>query len=159
VPPAFRVGDFRRRNEVFEWPFEYREQAMLALVNEFNTRTDREEWMINELSDLHSNLRFIDEITKAELVNNDIGIVCEQMKRAPILDTSAQDVIDRRQDVAREKRMQRAVPTLLRGFPGKRCMEHRSYAGIRNPRPDCAACNQVFLARRKKRAQAKAKRQ
>lgn len=56
VPPAFRVGGFIRRNDVFGWSREYKEQAFEALRNELIKREDElGQDQKNELKDMEWN--------------------------------------------------------------------------------------------------------
>lgn len=57
-PPAFRIGEFKRHRNVFKWPLDYREQALLALAIELRGRR-LEEFMRDELSDMQRNAEFL----------------------------------------------------------------------------------------------------
>ena len=59
VPPAFRVGTFKRRSEVNQWPAGYRIQASIAIETELAEREDIESWMRNELQDICDNTKFL----------------------------------------------------------------------------------------------------
>jgi hypothetical protein len=154
VAPFLRVGQFKRRAGVADWPVEYRTQAFAALLSELRKRNDYaqyrkhdlEGWMSGELADMFKNaLTF--------------AFACQDIEPQVEKDTSAQDVIDRAAErltaaveqkaYRKAKRMRRAVESDRWGFPGKRCLEHRSYAGIRKPRVECNACRQVYRARRR----------
>jgi hypothetical protein len=145
VPPAFRVGQFKRHDNVFEWPLVYKEQAAAALREALQTRkTELTSDMRNEMTDMEANAVFLD------LLRNSTGPLVNVPETAVLTSKEIAPVI--RRGLAKIKRMRRAVPTTLRGFPGKRCMEHRSYSGTRKPRVDCNACRQVFNARRRRPA-------
>jgi hypothetical protein len=62
VQPAFRVGAFKRHNNVFTWPLDYREQAMRKIYGELQRRTDLEEQYQDELNDMRVNARTIIEL-------------------------------------------------------------------------------------------------
>jgi hypothetical protein len=155
VPPAFRVGDFKRRKNVDQWPLDYRVQAGREIRRELESRKDYELWMQFEVKDMLENEKFINSLAPSPPTIN-LRPFTEEEIRATIAkhgldpDRYVPERVQRR-SLAREKRMKRAVVTGLMGFPGKRCMEHRSYAGIRRPRVDCKACGQVYRARQLKR--------
>jgi hypothetical protein len=174
VPPAFRVGDFKRRKNVDQWPIDYRQQAGREIFKELEGRADYEHWMQLEVKDMRTNADFLSSLQQYAiedvLTTDKIREKLRQMgitdpgryiPRSKMVDTSAQDALDRaaeRRENAeaqranrKAKRMKRAVKTDLPGCPGVRCMEHRSYCGLRNPRVDCNACKQVYRARQRRR--------
>jgi hypothetical protein len=187
VPPAFRIGQFRRRANVDRWPLDYREQAGHEIRAELRKRSDLEPWMKGEVQDMVANAAYLegrppswqqvlrtyaeqDGLTADEIRRRlgDLGLDADRYVPQPtksfVAETNARIIAHREKrarerranlkeirEMNREKRMRRAVPTDLTGFPDKRCMEHRSYAGIRKPRVDCNACKQVYRARQQKR--------
>lgn len=167
-PPALRVGQFIRRGPIHRWPREYVAQAVHALRAELRRRRDVEQWMKDELADIGRNARFLRLVANAgrrivcepkesfldyAIGDLDLAKRCEQAAA-----TAVEPLLSPREDrraKRKAKRMRRAVDTDKLGFPGKRCMEHRSYYGIRRPRVDCRACKQVFNARKARRRTAK----
>lgn len=175
VPPAFRVGEFRQRPEVCEWPVEYRAQACSAFTEELEQRDDLEPVLKHQFDDLLANADFLQAVKDnvgatgpmgepgiseqglrdilEEYCRRDAELSTAQSMRdldtrmGEAIDTSARDMIDRRRDLAKAKRMRKAVP---KGRGLLRCMEHRSYAGIRKPRVECKACAQVYRARQRR---------
>ncbi len=57
VAPVFRIGDFKRYNDVPKWPLSYRERAMTNLENEFLKRDDAEQSELDEYNDMLANGR------------------------------------------------------------------------------------------------------
>jgi hypothetical protein len=180
VPPAFRVGEFRRRANIDRWPLDYREQAGHEIRGELRKRADLDPWMKGEVQDMVANAAYLDgkvpswqvapridlrpytadDLRKMEQIPKKITLLekLARERQAAAAEQKASRKAKRMKRAAAEqkasrkaKRMKRAVPTDLRGLPGKRCMEHRSYAGIRKSRTDCNACKQVYRARLRRR--------
>lgn len=58
VPPAFRVGEFRRWKDVATWDPEYLQEAMGELASEFESRTDNRDYL-DLYREMGSNARFM----------------------------------------------------------------------------------------------------
>lgn len=90
VPPAFRVGEFKRRKHVDEWPLAYRVQASNAMQDELSTREDVEDWMRHEMNDMALNNVFIQSALSGvqrvslqdyKLNESDLNVISDQLTR------------------------------------------------------------------------------